>query len=61
MFNYDRRVRMVMLSKQGHETLSRALPLWQEAQTQIVEGFGKERLDHLLQDLSTMAEMVHNS
>lgn len=55
----DRRVRVVMLSEKGYSTLSIALPLWQEAQSQIAAGFGQKRLDNLLQDLSAMVELVY--
>ena len=57
----DRRERIVTLNDIGYSTLSKALPLWQEAQTQIIESFGQNRLNHLLQDLSAMVVLTHES
>jgi len=57
----DRRERIVMLSDKGYSALSKALPLWQEAQTQIVAGFGQSRLNNLLQDLSAMVALTKES
>ena len=54
----DRRVRMVTLSEKGYSALARALPLWQEAQTEILKGFGQRRLTGLLQDLSALVQLA---
>jgi DNA-binding MarR family transcriptional regulator len=57
----DRRERIVILNDKGYSALAKALPLWQEAQSQIIEGFGQSRLDNLLQDLSALVTMTHGS
>lgn len=57
----DRRERIVTLSDKGYSALSEALPLWQEAQSQIIERFGQSRLDNLLLDLSTMVALTRES
>ena len=57
----DRRERIVILSDKGYSELSKALPLWREAQTQIIESFGQDRLNNLLQDLSAMVALTHES
>ena len=57
----DRRERIVILSDKGYSELSKALPLWREAQTQIIESFGQDRLNSLLQDLSAMVALTHES
>ena len=48
----DRREREVSLTTQGHEILQKAVSLWAQAQAQIHEGLGKERLENLLRDLA---------
>lgn len=57
----DRRERIVVLIDKGYSALSKALPLWQEAQSQIIERFGQSRLNNLLQDLSAMVALTHES
>jgi DNA-binding MarR family transcriptional regulator len=57
----DRRERIVMLSEKSYPALSKALPLWQEAQTQVIESFGQDRLDDLLKDLSAMVDLTRES
>lgn len=52
----DRRVRMVALSKKGQAALTRALPLWRQAQAELTERFGSKRLDTVLNDLSALVE-----
>ncbi len=54
----DRRVHVVALSDKGYSALAKALPLWQEAQTRIVKGFGQTRLSSLLQDLSALVRLA---
>jgi DNA-binding MarR family transcriptional regulator len=48
----DRREREVSLTAPGQEILQKAVPLWAQAQAQIHEGLGQERLEHLLGDLA---------
>ena len=47
----DRRVREVSLTGHGRATLDRAYPLWQEAQREVAERLGSERLARLIADL----------
>lgn len=53
----DRRTRMVTITKAGAAVLSKAYPLWQQAQTKIVEAMGGERLKALMADLSVLIEV----
>lgn len=48
----DRRTRAVTLTDRGREVLSQALPLWEQAQRQIVELLGRERWGEMLEHLS---------
>jgi DNA-binding MarR family transcriptional regulator len=57
----DRRVHIVALRKKGYETLNKALPLWQDAQSQMMEGFGRKRLDKLLQELRAIVQLARQS
>ncbi len=54
----DERVRLVRLTAKGRHTLARAIPLWQQAQKQVVEQLGTERWNLLLNDLSSLVSMV---
>ena len=50
----DRRERQVTLTPRGHQTLTTAFPLWQEAQARIAKGFGQERLQRLYTELADL-------
>jgi DNA-binding MarR family transcriptional regulator len=50
----DRREREVTLTALGMEVLTKAVPLWEEAQEWVKKGLGEERLHNLLGDLSEM-------
>ena len=54
----DRRVRVVQLTERGREALSRAIPLWEEAQAQVVESFGLEQLSRVLQDVARLETLA---
>jgi len=41
----DRRTRLVHLAQEGEQALSRAWPLWQEAQARIEYALGQERFE----------------
>ena len=47
----DRRRRPIAITGHGRETISRALPLWRQAQTRIAGALGKTRWAGLLADL----------
>ncbi|MGR9088266.1 MAG: MarR family winged helix-turn-helix transcriptional regulator [Gammaproteobacteria bacterium] len=50
----DRRTRMVALSNQGLAVLSKAYPLWEQAQAKIREQMSPEHLTELLEGLSAL-------
>jgi len=50
----DRRMRLVHLTQEGEQALTRAWPLWQEAQARIEHALGRERFEGLLTDLSAV-------
>ncbi len=54
----DRRMRLVQLSQEGEQALRRAWPLWQEAHARIERALGRERLDALLTELSTVRALA---
>ena len=54
----DRREREVNLTAEGMEALTKAMPLWEEAQNRVKKGLGEERLHNLLRDLSEMISLV---
>jgi DNA-binding MarR family transcriptional regulator len=54
----DARVRMVSLTLQGSDVLSRALRRWEEIQTVVEERFGRERLTALYAELDALGEAV---
>jgi len=54
----DRREREVNLTAVGMEVLTKAVPLWEEAQDRVQKGLGEERLHNLLGDLSEMISLA---
>ncbi len=54
----DRREREVNLTAAGMEVLTKAIPLWEEAQNRVKKGLGEERLHDLLRDLSEMISLL---
>ena len=54
----DRREREVTLTASGMEVLTKAVPLWEEAQNRVKKGLGEERLHDLLGDLSEMISLT---
>jgi len=54
----DRREREVNLTAEGMEVLTKAIPLWEEAQNRVKKGLGEERLHNLLRDLSEMISLA---
>ncbi len=49
----DRRVRRVSLTEAGEAALDRAIPLWREAQTHMIDRLGDERWGEFLRLLQT--------
>jgi DNA-binding MarR family transcriptional regulator len=56
----DRRTRVVALTDRGREALAAALPLWEQAQSAVVEGLGPARWDSVLADLKETVSLVRN-
>ena len=56
----DGRRRDLRLSAAGHELLQRALPLWHEAQSRFVDGFGRERWRLLRGVLGEVTDLARN-
>jgi DNA-binding MarR family transcriptional regulator len=55
----DRRTRIVTLTPRGRATYEMALPLWREAQKEIVRRLGGKRWSALLTDLSAAIDAAH--
>ena len=54
----DRRVREVSVTAEGRHALERAFPLWRQAQAQVAERVGEERLGRMIGDLAAAVEVV---
>jgi DNA-binding MarR family transcriptional regulator len=54
----DRRERKVDLTTKGEQLIRRALPLWEQAQTQVAENLGHVRLRRLLSDLAAATALT---
>jgi DNA-binding MarR family transcriptional regulator len=52
----DQRTRLVCLTQQGRDVLLKALPVWEEAQRQLVAKLGEERFRTFLVQLSEVAD-----
>jgi DNA-binding MarR family transcriptional regulator len=55
----DQRARLVTLTKQGERALTRAIPLWEETQTHIINSMGQERFRALINDLADLVKLTH--
>ena len=56
----DRRTRVVTLTDSGRQALAEALPLWEQAQSTIVQGLSQQRWDSMLTDLQDTVSMVRD-
>jgi DNA-binding MarR family transcriptional regulator len=54
----DQRTRIVTLTASGREALAKAFPLWEKAQTHVVERLGRKRWSILLSDLSATVTLA---
>jgi len=52
----DQRTRLVCLTQEGHTILLKVLPVWEEAQRQLVAKLGEERFRTLLVQLTEVAD-----
>jgi DNA-binding MarR family transcriptional regulator len=50
----DRRVRLTSLTPKGQEVLAQAIPLWQQAQVDVQQEFGKQKWQTLLSLLADL-------
>ena len=57
----DRRVKLAGLTEAGRKALAEAMPLWREAQRQVVEGAGAGRWDALRRELGRIAELADDA
>jgi len=57
----DRRSRSLMLTPKGHSKLEKAFPLWQEAQSRIVDAIGTEEWDLMLRGLHQISMFVEET
>jgi len=56
----DRRTRVVEITDSGRRTLAEALPLWDHAQSVVVEGLSQQRWNAMLKDLHDAVSLVHD-
>ncbi len=54
----DRRERVVVLTGPGKASLEKALPLWEEKQSQIANGLGHRRFSEMLANLMATVSLV---
>ena len=57
----DRRVRLVSLTPEGQVALANALPLWEQAQAEVIERFGQEQSKALLSLLAEAPILVNKA
>jgi DNA-binding MarR family transcriptional regulator len=57
----DKRTKLVTLTSLGERTLKRVLPLWEQAQTYMVNGLGQRQADTLLHRLAEAAMLTQQS
>jgi DNA-binding MarR family transcriptional regulator len=54
----DRRTKLISLTSKGQSILSTAIPLWEQAQADIVQRFGIQKFQQLLELLSDFSEII---
>lgn len=54
----DRRKRLITLTPKGEAALENALPLWEAAQTRVVEVLGQQQFTGLLQELGSIVSLT---
>ncbi|MCX7596167.1 MAG: MarR family transcriptional regulator [Fischerella sp.] len=57
----DRRERLVSLTPQGRVAVEEALPLWEQAQTKMVQGLGAEAVSSLLALLANSTQIAQGA
>ncbi|MDH3231602.1 MAG: MarR family winged helix-turn-helix transcriptional regulator [Alphaproteobacteria bacterium] len=56
----DRRVRRVVVTADGEHALLRAVPMWRQAQTRMIDRLGDEEWAAFLRQLQTVRRLVRN-
>lgn len=54
----DRRERLVSLTKLGKKTQTKSLPLWEDAQAELLSNFGNKNWKRVKNELSKLVELV---
>jgi DNA-binding MarR family transcriptional regulator len=57
----DQRTRVVSLTPEGEAVLLKALPIWEQAQADMVTGIGEANADLLLAQLAEAAALVQST
>ena len=56
----DHRMRVVTLTEEDQRVLAQALPLWQQAQSQVFDRLSPQHVEVLLTELSTAVALSHS-
>lgn len=54
----DKREKNIIITSKGKELLAKAFPLWEKAQSTVIEKFGKENCNGMLLDLSKIIKLT---
>lgn len=54
----DRREREISITREGAETLKKAYPLWQKAQTQVINGLGPQHWKAMQDELAAATALL---
>ena len=54
----DRRTRMVKITEKGRQALLKAVPLWEEAQTWVINHLGEDHWQGMLADWNELASLA---
>jgi DNA-binding MarR family transcriptional regulator len=54
----DKREKNIIITSKGKELLAKALPLWEKAQSTIIEKFGKENCNDMLLELPKIIKLT---
>jgi DNA-binding MarR family transcriptional regulator len=57
----DRRVRLATITQKGRNSLTAAIPLWEQAQREITDGLGRGRWDAVRRDLQQLTALAGES
>jgi len=57
----DRRMKTIHLTKSGRNKLLKTFPLWQKAQSYIIQEIGQERWENILDDISDVVSTTHSA